>query len=204
VVGGDYYDFIDLSPGRMGLVVADVSGKGLSGALLMAGLRADLRSKCQAAPLNLPHMLEAVNNSFRESTDPGVFVSLFFGDYEDATRRLRYANCGHNPPLLVRVDGTVEDLGGTGPVLGLLPDWKCSVAEAQLASGDLLVFFTDGMQEAFNEAREEFGIARLVETVRANRHLPVSSLLNVITTTVERFSGGRQDDDQTLILARVR
>lgn len=203
-VGGDYYDFINLSPGRMGLVVADVSGKGLSGALLMAGLRADLRSKCQAAPLDLSHTLEMVNKSFYESTDPGVFVSLFFGDYEDATRRLRYANCGHNPPLLVRVDGTVEHLGGTGPVLGLLPDWECSVAEAQMASGDILAFFTDGMQEAFNDAREEFGIARLVETVRANRHLPVSSLLNVIITTVERFSGGRQEDDQTLILARVR
>ena len=203
-VGGDYYDFISLAPGRVGLVVADVSGKGLSSALLMAWLRADLRSKCQAAPLNLPGMLEAVNKSFYESTDPGVFVSLFFGDYEDATRRLRYANCGHNPPLLVRVDETVEHLGGTGPVLGVLADWKCSVAEAQMASGDILVFFTDGIQEALNDAGEEFGIARLVEAVRANRHLPVSSLLNVIATTVERFSSGQQKDDQTLILARVR
>jgi PAS domain S-box-containing protein len=203
-VGGDYYDFIDLSPGRLGLVVADVSGKGLSGALLMACLRADLRSKCQVDPLNLAHMLETVNKSFYESTDPGVFVSLFFGEYEDATRRLRYANCGHNPPLLVRADGSVEHLGGTASVLGLLPDWKCSMAEAQMASGDILAFFTDGMQEAFNDSREEFGISRLVETVRANRHLPVSLLVDAITTTVAEFSGGRQDDDQTLILARVR
>jgi PAS domain S-box-containing protein len=203
-VGGDYYDFISLAPGRVGFVVADVSGKGLSGALLMAGLRADLRSKCQVAPLDLSHTLEMVNSSFYESTDPGVFVSLFFGDYEDATRRLRYANCGHNPPLLVRVDETVEHLGGTCPVLGVLPDWKCAVAEAQMASGDILVFFTDGIQEALNDAGEEFGIARLVEAVRANRHLPVSSLLNVIATTVRRFSSGQQKDDQTLILARVR
>jgi sigma-B regulation protein RsbU (phosphoserine phosphatase) len=170
----------------------------------MAGLRADLRSKCQVAPLDLSHMLEMVNNSFYESTHPGVFVSLFFGDYEDATRRLRYANCGHNPPLLVRVDGTVEHLGGTGPVLGVLPDWECSVAEAQMASGDILVFFTDGIQEALNDAGEEFGIARLVEAVRANCHLPVSSLLEVVATAVQRFSSGRQKDDQTLILARVR
>jgi PAS domain S-box-containing protein len=203
-VGGDYYDFIDLSPGRVALVVADVSGKGLSGALLMAGLRADLHSNCQVALRDLPHMLKLVNRSFYESTDPGVFVSLFFGDYEDAARRLRYANCGHNPPLLVRVDGTVEHLGGTGPVLGVLLEWECSVAEAQMAPGDILVFFTDGVPEALNDAGEEFGTTRLVETVRANRHLPVSSLLKVIATTVQRFSSGEQKDDQTLIVARVR
>lgn len=203
-VGGDYYDFISLSPGRVGLVVADVCGKGLSSALLMAGLRADLRSKCQMVPFDLPHMLGMANNLFYESTDPGVFVSLFFGDYEDATRRLRYANCGHNPPLLLRADGTVEHLAGTGPVLGALPDWKCSIAEVQMASGDIMVSFTDGIQEAVNDAGEEFGIGRLVEAVRANRHLPVSSLLKAIATTVQTFSNGQQEDDQTLIVARAR
>lgn len=203
-LGGDYYDFISLAAGRVGLVVADVSGQGVSSALVMAGLRSDLRSKCRVALLDLPHMLEMANNLLYESTDPGVYVSLFFGDYEDATRRLRYANCGHNPPLLVRADGTLEYLAGTGPVLGALPDWKCSVAEVQMASGDILVFFTDGIQEASNDAGEEFGIARLVEAVRTNRHLPVSSLLNVIAATVQRFSGDRQTDDQTLVLARVR
>ena len=203
-VGGDYYDFISLNPGRVGLVVADVCGKGLSAALLMAGLRADLRSKCQMVPLDLAHMLEMANNMFYESTELGVFVSLFFGDYEDTTRRLRYANCGHNPPLLLRADGTVEYLAGTGPVLGVLPEWKCSVAEVQMASGDILVSFTDGIQEAVNEAGEEFGIGRLLEAVRANRHLPVSSLLKVIGTTVQTFSNGQQEDDQTLIVARAR
>jgi serine phosphatase RsbU (regulator of sigma subunit) len=203
-VGGDYYDFISLNPGRVGLVVADVCGKGLSAALLMAGVRADLRSKCQVVPLDLPHMLEMANNMFYESTEPGVFVSLFFGDYEDATCRLRYANCGHNPPLLLRADGTVEYLAGTGPVLGVLPEWKCSVAEVQMASGDILVSFTDGIQEAANEAGEEFGIGRLLEAVRANRHLPVPSLLKAIGTTVQTFSNGRQEDDQTMIVARAR
>ena len=203
-VGGDYYDFISLNPGRVGLVVADVCGKGLSAALLMAGVRADLRSKCQTVPLDLPHMLEMANNLFYESTEPGVFVSLFFGDYEDTTRRLRYANCGHNPPLLLRADETVEHLAATGPVLGVLPEWKCSVAEVQMASGDILVSFTDGIQEAVNDAGEEFGVGRLVETVRANRHLPVSSLLKAIGTTVQTFSNGRQEDDQTLIVARAR
>jgi serine phosphatase RsbU (regulator of sigma subunit) len=188
----------------VGLVVADVSGKGLSSALLMAGLRADLRSRCQVALLDLPQMLEMVDKLFYESTDPGVFVSLFFADYEDATRRLRYANCGHNPPLLLRADGAVEYLSGTCAVLGALPDWECSVAEVQLAPGDFLVFFTDGIQEATNHAGEEFGVARLAETVRAGRQLPVSSLLTVIAEAVQKFSAGKQEDDQTLILARVR
>jgi PAS domain S-box-containing protein len=203
-VGGDYYDFINLIPGRVGLVVADVCGKGLSSALLMAGLRSALRSKCREALPDLPRMLEMANSMFCESTDPGVFVSLFFGDYDDATRRLRYANCGHNPPLLVRADGALEHLAATCPVLGVLSDWKGSVAEAQMAPGDILVFFTDGIEEASNDAGEEFGIPRLVEAVLTNRHLPVSSLLNAITTTVQRFSGGQRTDDQTLVLARVR
>jgi PAS domain S-box-containing protein len=203
-VGGDYYDFIGLTPGRVGLVVADVCGKGLSSALLMAGLRSALRSKCWEALLDLPRMLEMANSMFCESTDSGVFVSLFFADYDDATRRLRYANCGHNPPLLVRADGALEHLAPTCPVLGVLADWKGSVAEAQMAPGDILVLFTDGIEEASNDAGEEFGIARLVEATLANRHLPVPSLLNAITTTVQRFSGGQRTDDQTLLLARVR
>lgn len=203
-VGGDYYDFLSPGPGRVSLVVADVAGKGLSSALLMASLRADLHSQCRVAPHDLPQVLGMVNKRFYDSTDPETFVSLFLGDYEDASRRLRYANCGHNPPLLVRVDGTVERLTGTGPVLGMLSDWECSVVEVQLRPGDILVAYTDGVQEAANDAGEEFGLARLAETVRANRHLPVSSLLTLIATTVQKFGSGQQQDDQTVILARGR
>jgi PAS domain S-box-containing protein len=203
-VGGDYYDFLELGPGRAGLVVADVSGKGLSSALLMAGLRADLHSQSRMALDDLPRMLGFVNHQFYKSTDAASFVTLFFGDYEDASRRLRYANCGHNPPQVVRLDGTVEQLAATCPVMGCLKDWECSIAEVQLAPGDILVIYTDGVQEASNATGEEFGVARLVETVRANRHLPVSSLLSVVATAVQKFSDGNQEDDQTLILARVR
>lgn len=203
-VGGDYYNFFNLGLGRLGLVVADVSGKGFSSALLMASLHAGLRTQCELAAADLPRMLASLNTLLYESTDPNTFVSLFFGDYDDAHRRLRYANCGHNPPLLLRSDGKVDALAATGTPLGFHQDWQCSVAEAQLAPGDTLVLFTDGIQEAFNGSDEEFGAGRLVEIARANEHLPVTSLLPLIAAAVHKFSGGRREDDQTLILARVR
>jgi serine phosphatase RsbU (regulator of sigma subunit) len=98
-VGGDYYDFLNLGAGRMGIVLADIVGKGIPGALLMANLQADVRSQCAVASQDLPQFLKSVNQSFFESTDEGRYATLFFGDYQDSTRRLRYANCGHNPPL---------------------------------------------------------------------------------------------------------
>ena len=204
-LGGDYYDFLALGPARVGLVAADVSGKALPAALLMATLHATVHSQ---SPLgqsaDLTETLRSVHSLIYESTDAETFIALFIGEYDDSNRRLRYANCGLNPPLIVRVDGTLEQLAGTGPVLGLLSDWECSVAEVQLGPGDILVIYTDGVQEASNDAGEEFGVARLAETVRANRHLPVSSLLSVVATAVQDFSSGKQQDDQTLILARVR
>jgi serine phosphatase RsbU (regulator of sigma subunit) len=98
-VGGDYYDFLNLGAGRMGIVLADIVGKGIPGALLMANLQADVRSQCAVASQDLPQFLKSVNQSFFESTDEGRYATLFFGDYQDSTRRLRYANCGHNPPF---------------------------------------------------------------------------------------------------------
>ncbi len=205
VVGGDYFDFLNLGSGQVGLVVADVSGKGLPGALLMASLQAVLRAERDDLALDdLPRMLRRVNKLLYESTDANVFASLFLGVYEESDRCLRYANCGHNPPLLLRTSGTVEELTEACPVLGVLQDWECATAEVKLAPGDILVAYTDGVVEAGIDAGEEFGVARLVETVQANRHLSVSSLLTLIGTAVREFSAGRQIDDQTLVVARAR
>lgn len=204
-VGGDYYDFLALGPGRLGLVAADVSGKALPAALLMASLHATLHTRSRVVqPADLAETLRSVHNLFYESTDAETFIALFIGEYDDCNRRLRYANCGLNPPLLVRADGAVEQLTATGPVLGLLQDTGRSIPEIQLAPGDTLVLYTDGIEEASNEGGEEFGRARLAETVRANRDLAVASLLSVVATAVQRFSAGKREDDQTLILARVR
>lgn len=203
-VGGDYYDFLDLGPGRLGLVLADIAGKGMPAALLMANLQAILRSQCLLAANDLRRLLASVNRALYESTQVSYYATLFFGDFEDATRRLCYANCGHSPPLLFGADGSLQQLTPTATVLGMFPDWKCSLQEVQLTPSDTLVIFSDGMTEATNAEGEEFGEARLIETLRAHRHLSVANLLVTIASTVQQFSGGQQEDDLTLVVARAR
>lgn len=117
-VGGDYYDFLDLGPGRAGLVLADISGKGISGALLMANLQANLRSQYAVALDDLPRLFGSVNHLLYANTADNRYATLFFGDYDDSTRCLRYANCGHNPPFVLRSDGRLDRLAATAPPAG--------------------------------------------------------------------------------------
>jgi serine phosphatase RsbU (regulator of sigma subunit) len=201
-VGGDYYDFLELRPGRLALVLADIAGKGISGALLMANLQANLRSQYAVALEDLPRLLKSVNQLFYENSSDSSYATLFFADYDDSSPRLRYANCGHLPPLLLRADGKLERLPATTTVLGLFEKWECSVAEVQLATDDILILYTDGVTEAENAKGEQFGESRLAETMLAQRHLPVPSLLETIVATVQKFSDGEQADDITLVVAR--
>jgi sigma-B regulation protein RsbU (phosphoserine phosphatase) len=203
-VGGDYYDFLDIGSGKVGFVLADIAGKGISGALLMANLQANLRSQYAVAHRGLSQLLSSVNRLFFRNTESSHYATMFFGLYEDATRCLRYANCGHNPPLLVRADGSVERLHSTVTVLGLFEQWDCVVAEVQLEPGDILAIYTDGITEAANHAEEEFGEERLLQVLQANRSLPVSELLQRVLASVQEFSPGEQADDLTLIIGRVR
>jgi serine phosphatase RsbU (regulator of sigma subunit) len=198
-VGGDYYDFLDLGSNRVALVVADVSGKGIPAALLMANLQANLRSQSAILVQDLPRSLRSVNRMFYESTGPSTYATLFLGIYDDATRRLCYANCGHNPPLLLRGE-TIERLAATGTVVGLFEEWDCAVAETTLAPGDILALYTDGVVEGMNANQEEFGEAALVQTLRENRHMDAPSHLEAIIATVEQFTVGEQRDDLTLLV----
>jgi sigma-B regulation protein RsbU (phosphoserine phosphatase) len=213
-VGGDYYDFLQLRGGHLALVLADIAGKGVSGALLMANLQANLRSQCAMDAEDLQRMLTSVNRSFCENTGDASYATLFFADYDDSSRRLRYANCGHLPPLLLSAAGSGENgaagggkvvrLDPTSTVVGLFDNWKCEVAELDLAPGDTLVLYTDGITEARNTAGEEFGETRLVETLQYSCHLPVESLLRAVVRAVQQFTGGEQQDDITLVVARSR
>jgi serine phosphatase RsbU (regulator of sigma subunit) len=204
VVGGDYYDFLELAAGQVGFVLADIAGKGFAAALLMANLQANLRSQFPLALQDLPALLRSVNRLFYENTEPSHYATFLFARYEDAQRKLTYANCGHNPPLVVRVNGNVEQLRSTATVLGLFPDWECSVAEVQLAAGDALVMYTDGVTEAEDGSGEEFGISRLANEIRRHADAPASALLDHIVSAVRRFSEGEQADDITLVVARCR
>jgi len=203
-VGGDYYDFLDLGRGRLGLVIADISGKGIAAALLMANLQANLRSQSAIALYQPQRFLRSVNQLFCENTTDSSYATLLFAHYEDETRCLRYANCGHYSPILLRGDGTLERLDATGTVLGLFQQWACSIEERELFPGDILAFFTDGVTEAFDEAGEEFGEERLIEALRRNREQPAQALVATVVEEIRQFGRGEQFDDITLMVARCK
>jgi serine phosphatase RsbU (regulator of sigma subunit) len=201
-VGGDYYDFMDLGRERLGLVIGDIAGKGIAAALLMANLQANLRSQ-SAIALDAPQrMLQSVNRLFYENTIDSAYATLVFAEYDDNARRLRYVNCGHLPALVLKSDGAVEQLPSTSTVLGLFDEWECSIRECQLASGDTLMLYTDGVTEACNDAGEEYGEHRLIEALRRYRERPSSALLTSIADDIQQFSPNPQQDDITLIVSK--
>ena len=201
-VGGDYYDFLNLGQERLGLVVGDIAGKGIAAALLMANLQANLRSQCAIALEHPQRFLESVNQLFYENTIESAYATLFFAEYDSRARRLRYANCGHLPGLLLRSDNTLDRLASTCTVLGLFKDWDCAIEESTLLPGDTLVLYTDGVTEAFNDRGEEFGEQRLVESLRRHRDQRPRALLDSILEDVKQFSPHEQHDDITLMVAR--
>jgi serine phosphatase RsbU (regulator of sigma subunit) len=203
-VGGDYYDFLDKGNGRVGFVLADVSGKGVSAALLMANLQASVRSQYVPALEDLGGLFRSVNKLFYESVMLGFFATLFFAEYFDTTRRLRYVNCGHCPAFLVHADGQCEKLRATATVLGMFENWDCSVGEAAISCGDILVVYSDGVTEARNSSGEFFGEERLLAAVRANASLSAKRLAKAIAEAAHDFGGKEQADDLTLLVARAR
>jgi serine phosphatase RsbU (regulator of sigma subunit) len=201
-VGGDYYDFLNLGQERLGLVVGDIAGKGIAAALLMANLQANLRSQCAIALEHPQQFLESVNQLFYENTIESAYATLFFAEYDTRACRLRYANCGHLPGLILRGDNRLERLSSTCTVLGLFEDWSCGIEESTLLPGDTLVLYTDGVTEAFNGRGEDFGEQRLVESLRRHREQTPRNLLDSILEDVKQFSPHEQHDDITLLVAR--
>ena len=202
-VGGDYYDFLDMGSGSVGLVLADVAGKGMAAALLMANLQGSLCSQASIGSRDLPQVLASVNRHFYKHTESNRYATLFFACYDDATQALRYVNCGHNPPLLLHKAG-VERLTATATVLGLFRDWECSVGEAHMEAGDILCIYTDGITEATGKNGEEFGEASLLEVLRESRDLEAASIVQKVEQAVEQFRSGEQEDDLTIVIARAR
>ena len=203
-VGGDYFDFLNLGQQRLGLIIGDVSGKGIAAALLMANLQASLRSQSALAFDQPEALLRSVNRLFYDNSTDNAYASLLFADYDDATRRLRYANCGHLAGLLLRTDGSVEQLESTGTLLGLFSEWDCAMREQELSPGDVLALYTDGVTEASNEHGEEFGEQCLIDLLRQHRELSCHALLTAIVDEVQRFSCQKQHDDITAIIAKFR
>jgi sigma-B regulation protein RsbU (phosphoserine phosphatase) len=202
-VGGDYYDMFPTQNGRMGLVVGDVSGKGIPAALMVSTLHSALRLLLDQTGIG-PPLLEKLNRHILESSMPNKFITMFLAELDLDTGHLLYVNAGHNPGLLLRADGQVEELGSGGMPLGLLPGSRYQAREVQIDPGDLLCLYSDGITEAESVEEEEHGTERLCEVLRARRVEPaLQAVLDAIRESVEEFSRGMpQGDDQTLLVVR--
>ncbi len=202
-VGGDYYDYLPLAEGRVGLVIADVSGKGIPAALLMAGLQASVRS------LALPGMppcdvCRRLNEMLHQSTSASRYATLFFALYDPQDRSLCYSNAGHFPPIHIGAHGSAR-LSQGGLPIGLMPGSLYGEGRRELGIGDVLALYTDGVIEQPNGAGEEFGEARLVEILNRERGTPLADIVAIVVDEIQRWSGGgTPHDDITLVLARTR
>ena len=202
-VGGDYFDIEAFSETKLAMSIADVSGKGMSAALLMSNLQAAL--KATAAEVVPPEQLcVKVNRIIYGNVSPGKFITAFYGMLDGSCNRLVFTNAGHNAPILARRDGSWLRLGEGGAPLGLFPDWNYGRGEVQFAAGDRLVLFTDGVTEASSPDGEEFGEERLVTVLLENRYLSARELQERILAEVAKFSGGRFEDDATLVVVAVK
>jgi sigma-B regulation protein RsbU (phosphoserine phosphatase) len=207
-VGGDYYDFLALPDGKLGVALGDVSGKGIAAALTMASLQASLRADAMRAGNDIAGLITHVNQMLYDASTEDRYATLFYAQYDPATRRLSYVNAGHCPPILLRnlaKNSRVEHLdqaGGT--VVGLLKDCSYEQSEASLAPGDLLVIYTDGFSEAMNPDLTEWGEERLIGSIVGCAGLPAQGVIARIMQAADAFAAGApQSDDMTLVVLRV-
>jgi sigma-B regulation protein RsbU (phosphoserine phosphatase) len=201
-IGGDYYDWVPLDEGRLGLVVADVSGKGIPAALIMATFRAAVRAELRAGTLIIAAM-ESVNRVLLESQGGSRFVTAVCGVLEPSSGRLDYVNCGHNPPLLLRSGGAQEVLDCGGPALGLGVGGGFEAGSVVIARGDLLALYTDGVVEPADAGAEEFGQDRLLDVLRRSFSRPAGDLVLAVVEATRRFSGREHyDDDFTMVVVK--
>ncbi len=199
VVGGDYYDVIKLSETKLGICIADVVGKSVSAALLMANVQASVRAF--ATELTAPSVLcSRVNSVLCANIATGKFVTLFYAVLDAASGSLRYTNAGHPLPILIRANGEVEELQNGGAVIGVFPDWKYEDSWVRLNPGDRLLLFTDGITEAGLPGGEEFGESRLVACARAFAGRSTAELKSGLLADVKQFCASQLRDDATLIV----
>jgi len=175
----------------------------MAAALLMANLQANLRSQSATASERPETFLRCVNQLFYQNTDDSAYATLFFGEYDDATQHLRYANCGHLAGLVIRKSGEVERLESTCTVVGLFKEWSCQMAQVRLTANDLLALYTDGITESFNHVDEEFGECRLIDALRKHSDKSPDAIVASVVEELRQFSR-EQHDDITLIVARCR
>jgi sigma-B regulation protein RsbU (phosphoserine phosphatase) len=200
---GDYYDFLALDTGHLGIAVGDVAGKGISAALLMASLQGALRSHASLSGDGPEGLARDINAQMHALTEPTRFATLFWGVFDGERRTLTYVNAGHNPPMLLRGASGIDRLRTGGPPLGVFAVTAYRQETVTLEPGDLLAVFTDGITEASNAAEEDYGDERLARFLRENAGRPAVELCRLVLEAVEIFRGGEpQADDMTIVVAR--
>jgi len=201
--GGDYYDFIQLAPDTMLTVVADVEGKGVGSAMVMANLQATLHALI-AHLHSLERLVESLNDMMLADTRGQKYMTMFVTLLDQPHRTLHYVNAGHVPPAVVRSNGTVDYLREGGMVVGMFPSVKFDRGHVRLESGDIFVACTDGITEAMNAQDDEFGSQRLIEMVARERALPAAEIVQSVLTEVDYFSrGGTHEDDRVILIMKV-
>ena len=216
-VGGDYYDFIPLSGGKLGIAIGDVSGKGISAALMMASLQASLRGQAMVAPDDLATIITNVNQLVYEASSSNRYATFFYAQYHPNTRQLVYVNAGHNPPLLLRKKQAsrlasegdaqgfqIERLDTGGLVVGLLPEVPYQQGSITLQPGDTLFAYTDGVSEAMNPTGEEWGEGHMLQAAEACEGMNAQETIRHVLDAADEFSqGAPQHDDMTLVVVQA-
>jgi phosphoserine phosphatase RsbU/P len=201
-VGGDFYDFVNLPGNRLAFAVGDASGKGLAAALLSANVQSSLRTAALFAQRDR-ETLKAVNRQLHGASPASRYATLFYGTYDGATRMLHYVNAGHNPPMVIRPNGSMVWLETGGAPVGLFPDSTYEEGSVRLNSGDLIVAYTDGLVEALSPAGREWGTEGLRLAAIGRDTESAEEIVEAITQAMHTFSHGRQTDDATVVVVRV-
>jgi putative ABC transport system permease protein len=203
-VGGDYFDFIDVGDQRIGIALADVSGKGVAAALIMSSVQASLRILSSETDISLPQLVTKMNRFLHSATGSNKYATFFYAQIDGRARQLRYVNAGHLPPYLLRPASAIQELSTGGSVIGLFPEMSYEEATVDLQPGDVLVAFTDGVTEAMNRGEEEFGEERLKELLRQVVGLPVDEISARISHALKTWiDDTAQYDDLTFVVVKV-
>ena len=213
-IGGDYYDFVELGDGQIGIALADVSGKGVAAALIMSVVQASLRIISSEGDVSPPRLVARMNQFVYRSTPASKYATFFYAQLDQQRRQLRYVNAGHNAPYLLRAGRPstagsappeIEELSAGGTVVGMFPEMEYEEATVELCPGDVLLAFTDGVPEAHNPEDEEFGEERLQQLLRQTAHLPANEISARLSDEMKDWiRDAEQYDDLTFIVMKVR
>jgi sigma-B regulation protein RsbU (phosphoserine phosphatase) len=202
-LGGDCFDFLSLAENRLAMAVGDASGKGLAAALMISNVQSSLRTAALFTGDDRAATLGAVNRQVYATSLADRYATLFYGVFDRAAHTLRYVNAGHNPPVVIRRDGSIAWLETGGAPVGMFQDWIYEEGAVQLSPGDLVLAYTDGVIEATNPFGEEWGVEGLRRAAAKNRARSAEDVVDAIFRSMDEFSHGRQTDDATVVVVRV-